>query len=275
MVGGPKRQKRNKSGKPRTREPVEVKCRHRTEKFLDADGPGPPRAMTAHDQQRMGHCYVEVVGRYDPEETTSLVEKLANVMVNAIDNFQRDTRRANQNLWNSYLPNIPKNDDSILEYDRHRFVDLIIQYAKTHELDDTPDVTMQEHRKNLFLIFYHILENEQSQWHSAAFFPGTWKLGMTVSFARIILLFRDGDISCLFGEFPIYSYKSMKDNNEKVRGSCKKIDEVFMAKREELNAYQDLETIYGQVPDSDHHMKSTWLLPENLKIPRKKRKISN
>ncbi|XP_026271870.1 uncharacterized protein LOC113202035 [Frankliniella occidentalis] len=257
MVGGPTRQKKNKAGKLRTREPVEVCCRHRTE-FLDAHypwpGPGPgPRAMTADDQQRMGHCYVEDVGTY-----AYLAQNLDNVMRNDIEDFQKDKRTQDQALWNSYMLNSPRNDVSRLDYARRRLVDLIIQYAKTHELDDTPDVTMQEYRKKLFRIFYHILENEQSQWHSAAFFPGTWKLGMTVSFARIILLFRDGDISSLFGEFRVYSYIGMKNHNKDVQDSCKKIDEVFMEKQRELDAYQDLETVYGPVADSDNHMPSTW-----------------
>lgn len=114
-------------------------------------------------------------------------------------------------------------------------------------------------RRFLRLCFL-FLSLEQSQIQSAFFLSGeTLKLGMAVSFARLVRLFKDNHITLedLFINYRLYSNKLlMKEKKLEVcRRNCEKIDMLYQRtygrRLDESQALKDLSYLYGNYDVDD------------------------
>ncbi|XP_052132682.1 uncharacterized protein LOC127752111 isoform X2 [Frankliniella occidentalis] len=185
-----------------------VHCEHRTETSAAAGGAASRPLFDGYGVDRMGNSFVRNLGTY-----RRIVRDLEEMM----EAFRRGGTRKTQA--------------------HERLAHLFIQYAHTHCFDETPELTRAQ-RDNLFRICFLILEKEQSQWQSACFFWGNWKLGMTVSFARLILLFKWGRITLrdIFCTFAVYSNVIMRNCFEKVQATCEEIDKLYEEFQRESDA---------------------------------------
>ncbi|KAE8747143.1 hypothetical protein FOCC_FOCC006141 [Frankliniella occidentalis] len=135
---------------------------------------------------------------------------------------------------------------------QRRLADLFIQFAHSHSLAGAPELGKEKIDK-LFKICFLIMEKEQAQWQASCFIRTPWQLGMAVSFARLVILFRDGVVQLddMFGEtgvYRVYSTKKILVNYDDVRERCAAIDKKYSEHMgSEVDARKDLVTVYGQV----------------------------
>ncbi|XP_026288630.1 uncharacterized protein LOC113213709 [Frankliniella occidentalis] len=141
---------------------------------------------------------------------------------------------------------------------QRRLADLFAQFAKSHSLAGAPELS-DEQRDKLFKICFLIMEKEQAQWQSSFFSRFVWQLGMSVSFARLIILFREGKITLhdVFNRYGIYGNhpkikgkrNTMLESNDCVRARCDAIDQKYAwHMRRPLtkeDAEADLREVYG------------------------------
>ncbi|KAK3925766.1 Dynein heavy chain-like protein [Frankliniella fusca] len=197
-----------------------VTCEHRTDQSTDP--------VDQRNLERLGDSFVSDVKSY--QGRNGIISVLKKILQAFIGQQQRTEAEAQEHL-----------------------ADLFIQYAQSHRFDATPELTRHQ-RRSLYRICFLILEKEQSQWQSACFWWGKWKLGMTVSFARLIILFKWGVITIddLFRTYAIYSKQGMRDRNDEVKKFCDEIDTLYECEAPHKNPsstndpYADLQTVYGE-----------------------------
>lgn len=140
---------------------------------------------------------------------------------------------------------------------REGLVEILRQVCRNHVVSD-PNIWNMENsqsQQQFLRNCFHILINEQSQFHSACFQErNDWRCGMTVSFARLVKLFKDGYVTLddMFKKYPLYSCVNMATNNANIRTTCDTIDELYVEKydvnineMDKARALKDLEFLYG------------------------------
>lgn len=112
-------------------------------------------------------------------------------------------------------------------------------------------------------VFFLCLVREQGAWQSAVYIDGSdpYKAGLCVSFARALLLMRDGHLKLddVFGNnamYNPYTVKGMFKMWYSVLLRCKRIDDKFVEHNEGVQltaeqAHKDLRAVYGGESDTD------------------------
>ncbi|XP_034256228.1 uncharacterized protein LOC117654137 isoform X1 [Thrips palmi] len=150
------------------------------------------------------------------------------------------------------LEDILQND---LNGNQSELVKIFREFCSSHcVLNESVRSMSRTKKESLINICCLILECEQSQWQSALFLEGDeWKIGMPVSFARLIRLFEGGHITLkdLFLKYPVYSFINLIDNFAQIRAICEEIDTLYQTVFTDarLNvvdqALEDLSFLYG------------------------------
>ncbi|XP_052131811.1 uncharacterized protein LOC113210810 isoform X1 [Frankliniella occidentalis] len=136
---------------------------------------------------------------------------------------------------------------------QRRLAELLIQFARSHSLAGAPPELSDEQREKLFKVCFLVMEKEQAQWQASFFVGHKWQLGMSVAFARLLILFREGAVTLrdVFNEYGVYSNhpKRMVDCRDLVRKRCDAVDRLYVKQKgEELtlqHAMDDLREVYG------------------------------
>ncbi|XP_034256231.1 uncharacterized protein LOC117654137 isoform X2 [Thrips palmi] len=140
-----------------------------------------------------------------------------------------------------------------LDLDREpsRLVKIFKEFCSSHCVLSEREMRWY-YKERLMNICFLILEGEQAQWQSACFLEGDdWKIGMSVSFARLIRLFAGGHInlSQLFFTYPIYSTQNLRNNLMSIRKTCLDIDlyyeSIFNTNLDVNQGLDDLKFLYG------------------------------
>lgn len=205
-----------------------VACEHRSE--------ASNYEATAHPM-RLGHKFVSNVRSYVSENVKNILDEIPELL--------------------QYCTGIDTNTNRVLS-------GMFREFCQTHCLTNrslpngipnmrTRALTAMINRflRNSFLFLF----SEQSQIQSAHFFRGDkWKLGMAVSFARLVRLFEDEHITLreLFEEYALYSNKGLMKNRtfEICKENCRLIDELYQKMYpnlvlDEEQAMLDLVFLYG------------------------------
>ncbi|XP_034246821.1 uncharacterized protein LOC117648423 [Thrips palmi] len=138
----------------------------------------------------------------------------------------------------------------------HELARVFREFCSNHSVSNKWVRKMEwEDKKEFLNACFLILECEQSQWQSAFYMAGDqWKLGMSVSFARLVKLLEDDYISLndMFFKYALYSNQNLRYNFDKVRKTCSDIDRLYQSCYRDLDlenpdeAYDDLTYLYGK-----------------------------
>lgn len=216
---------------------------------------GPTAMSMSHranpKRERLGNCFVDGVGAYTRDISMQITTITSNEM--------------------------PKERD---------LAELMIRYAKDgqamtlYDLRRLNPALMQRDVDAFNRVCFLVMIKEQTQWHSAV--HRNYCLGMSVAYARCLILIREGFIT--FQDafknsaiFSIYSHKDLLDSPSNIEASAKYIDRLYLVylqqkhktdtmsffrrhvEKEKMpecvltrkQAREDLQQVYGGESDSD------------------------
>ncbi|XP_052121225.1 uncharacterized protein LOC113213763 isoform X1 [Frankliniella occidentalis] len=134
---------------------------------------------------------------------------------------------------------------------QRRLAELFIKFRTSHSISEAEASVLDKQQKEIFTAMWRV----HWLWQWGSYERKLWPLGLTVSFARLVLLFKKGEITLDY-VFEACGISPKHDSVASVRDKCKDIDDRYArCKTEsELDPMKELREVYGEDEDWNYYV---------------------